>query len=74
MPYLMQARSSITGAIVTWTSDVPDWEGSNFPGPGSPSYLAVSPPGPAGSDDPNTILRGAHADLVIVDSIARVIT
>lgn len=74
MPYLMQARSSITGTIVTWVSDVADWEGNNFPGPGSPSDIAISPPGPSGSDDPNVIQRGSRGSLVIVDAIAGVLT
>lgn len=38
----MQARSSETGEMVTWTAEEPDWSGTGFPGPGSPEFIAVS--------------------------------
>lgn len=42
MIYLMQARSSSTGKLVTWvfSGSAPDNSGSAFPGPGSPMDIA----------------------------------
>lgn len=44
---LMQARSSTTGAMVTWSVEDPDFAGAHFPGPGSPSHIAISGREPA---------------------------
>lgn len=38
----MQARSSSTGALISWTSSTPDFAGSSFPGPGLAEFVAVS--------------------------------
>jgi hypothetical protein len=40
--YLMQARSSSSGALISWTSSTPDFAGSSFPGPGLAEFVAVS--------------------------------
>ena len=39
----MQARDSTTGQIVTWNSNPisPDFNGDSYPGPGTPSEIAV---------------------------------
>jgi hypothetical protein len=74
MPFLMQARSSVTGEIVTWVSEFADWEGGDFPGPGTPSQIAATPPGPGGDDDPNILYRGAHDALVLTESVVRLLT
>ena len=61
--YLMQARSSTSGLIVTWVTSTPDFAGSSFPGPGSPLDIAATqygssstgdagPPGATGSAGP----------------------
>lgn len=39
---IMQARSSTTGAIVTWTSSTPDFAAAGFPGPGTAIDVAVA--------------------------------
>lgn len=42
----MQAKSSTSGLLVTWTSPSgADWTGSLFPGPGSPQDIAGTPLG-----------------------------
>ncbi len=43
--WLMQARSSSSGAMVTWKRTIlqgPDWAGAAFPGPGSPLRIAAN--------------------------------
>ena len=40
--YLMQARSSATGEMVTWVTTTPDWTGASWPGPGSPLDVAAT--------------------------------
>lgn len=42
MSYLMQARSSSTGDLVTWVTALPDFDGVEYPGPGSPEHIAVA--------------------------------
>lgn len=42
MSVIMQARSSTSGALVTWSASSPDWIGASFPGPGSPQEIAVA--------------------------------
>lgn len=43
--WLMQARSSATGALIGWRIEgaAADWRGLKFPGPGSPEYIAGTP-------------------------------
>ncbi len=40
--YLMQARSSVSGRLVTWRSVDADWAGEGFPGPGTPQHIAAT--------------------------------
>lgn len=40
--FMMQGRSSVTGKLVTWESETPDYTGVDFPGPGTPSYVAAT--------------------------------
>jgi len=40
--FLMQARSSTTGEMVSWSSEQPDWTGEAFPGPGAPEHIAAT--------------------------------
>lgn len=49
MSYLMQARDSVSGDLVTWTSATPDFAGASYPGGGSPQNIAIAAKGP-GSD------------------------
>jgi hypothetical protein len=42
--FLMQARSSTTGQLVTWEAENPDWSGASFPGPGLPLDIAEASP------------------------------
>src|SRR5690606_34182598 len=43
MPWLMQARDSSTGNLVTWLSETgPDFDASDYPGPGNAQHVAVS--------------------------------
>lgn len=42
MSFLMQARSTSSGLMVAWLVSDPDWAGAEFPGPGSPEYIAVA--------------------------------
>ncbi len=58
---LMQARSSTSGALVTWLTDEPDWSGDFFPGPGDPLHVAVafapsSAEAPSEPTDPEPLL------------------
>lgn len=40
--YRMQAFDSITGDEYQWTiRQTPDWNGSNYPGPNSPTDIAI---------------------------------
>lgn len=41
--YVMEARDSVTGATYFWQSTQgPDWSGSGYPGPNSPTSIAIS--------------------------------
>ena len=42
MSYLMQARSSETGELVTWVTAEPDWAAASFPGPGTAEHIAAA--------------------------------
>src|SRR5690606_10588653 len=43
MPWLMQARDSSSGELVTWlVEDGPDFDASDYPGPGNAQHVAVS--------------------------------
>jgi hypothetical protein len=44
LEWLMQARSTSSGHLVSWRSaPSPDWSGASFPGPGSPEHIAATP-------------------------------
>ncbi len=69
--YIMQARSSTSGAVISWVTAAPDFAGALYPGPGVPQHIAVSAiqgtPGsigggditgvPEGSATPNAVLQ-----------------
>lgn len=40
--YLNQARSTVTQELIGWVTLGPDWSGLDFPGPGSPEYIAAT--------------------------------
>lgn len=41
--FVMEARDSVTGATYYWQSTTgPDWAGTGYPGPNSPTTIAVS--------------------------------
>jgi hypothetical protein len=40
--YVMQARSTTSGEMVSWITPSPDFAGDTFPGPGSPEYIAAT--------------------------------
>lgn len=40
--YLMQAFDSVTGDLYLWVANAPDFAGAGYPGPNSPTQVAVS--------------------------------
>lgn len=64
MPYVMQARSSTTGQMVTWNTEAADWAAAEFPGPGTASHVAGtrvgnSESGSTGSTTNGTVTQSA---------------
>jgi hypothetical protein len=66
--YVMQARSSSSGAMVTWVTPAPDFAGDAFPGPGSPEYVAATIVG-----DPFGAAAPAEGSFVTTDAATQTI-
>lgn len=70
MIYLMQARSTTSGALVTWQSATPDFAGATWPGPGSPEYIAASARPAAGDLNPVNATSGINGIVRLASDLA----
>ncbi|MDQ2668021.1 MAG: IPT/TIG domain-containing protein, partial [Gemmatimonadota bacterium] len=61
--YLMQARSTTTGHLVTWRTALPDFTALYWPGPGSPEFVACTVLAPSTGDLPVSVAPPVFAGI-----------